>query len=349
MPAPLFDSKPTTSTHTCPSSPFEDIQQWASWRDSPAPPEPVVFHRRQSVSDLEHDFVKTLCYGDKFHSSIPVVRRNVADVGGGNGQWLLDLAENTPKHLKDDYVVFDISSAHFPHDSPDGVLFETHDVRQPFSSHFHRHFDVVHVRFLADHLRKDQLGTVLNNIIQIIKPGGYLQWQELDITDMWCVPSPESLGTLFGIAMMDRIESGLVWAAPMELLSAIMALRPSDASLRQSSCGAANPTPWAGYTLRLLSYQMISTAGHRSVEIKEWKTAFFSALIRKLVLRTADRMARRSAQQGGGKMGQKEKREGLLREAERLRAVAQGVEAEARRDELVLDGRLMWLVAQKST
>jgi hypothetical protein len=57
-------------------------------------------------------------------------------------------------------------------------------------------YDFVHVRLLVLAIEQSQLPLILRSILKMLKPGGYLQWDELDLVNMGVkkvdstVPSP---------------------------------------------------------------------------------------------------------------------------------------------------------------
>ncbi|KAI9375884.1 S-adenosyl-L-methionine-dependent methyltransferase [Aspergillus egyptiacus] len=131
----------------------------------------------------QHEFlVHTV--GGLIDSAIPLDRISaVADVGTGTGIWLID-ARNfleaqcaSPERY---FYGFDISSAQFPPHAPAGVEFSVQNILSPFPAEHHNRYDLVYVRMLVTAIKKEQYQDAVANLLTILKPGGYLQWLELD-------------------------------------------------------------------------------------------------------------------------------------------------------------------------
>ncbi|UKZ82806.1 hypothetical protein TrVFT333_010604 [Trichoderma virens FT-333] len=110
---------------------------------------------------------------------IPITpQTKIADLGTGTGVWLLDVATQVPPTVQLDG--FDISDEQFPHKSnvPDNVNFRITDALSKVPDDLLGKYDVVHIRYL---------GPIL------LKPGGYLQWEEGDLSPKkLCIKGPEA-------------------------------------------------------------------------------------------------------------------------------------------------------------
>lgn len=57
-------------------------------------------------------------------------------------------------------------------------------------------YDLVHIRLLVLAIEQSQLRLIIRNVLKMLKPGGFLQWDELDLVNMGVkkvdstVPSP---------------------------------------------------------------------------------------------------------------------------------------------------------------
>ena len=114
----------------------------------------------------------------------------VADIGTGTGAFLLDMASQS---AEGQYRGFDISSAHFP--SPDAlpkgvdISFLEQNILEPFPTDFNSYFDIAHLRLLSIAIANPQQGSdAISNVLQILRPGGWLQWVEGDIRSCGVVP-----------------------------------------------------------------------------------------------------------------------------------------------------------------
>ncbi|KAK0391596.1 hypothetical protein NLU13_1096 [Sarocladium strictum] len=131
--------------------------------------------------DAQH-LLWRLHQGYALHPSIPVTSGlRIAEVGTGTAMWLLDLATSLPRDVQ--LHGYDISSAQFPPPStlPKNIQlsilnsFETPPLRLV------GYYDVVHVRMWASNLRARDLGDLIQNISAMLKPGGFIQWEDADL------------------------------------------------------------------------------------------------------------------------------------------------------------------------
>jgi SAM-dependent methyltransferase len=112
----------------------------------------------------------------------------VADVACGTAIWLKALATELPQSTE--LHGFDIYPANFPPLStlPDNVQLHAQSTLDPFLEEFHGKFDLVHVRLLMYSLKKDEWITAIKNLTTILKPGGWLFWEESGYTSWVTLP-----------------------------------------------------------------------------------------------------------------------------------------------------------------
>ncbi|PKX88641.1 class I SAM-dependent methyltransferase [Aspergillus novofumigatus IBT 16806] len=119
--------------------------------------------------------------GYLLHPSIDVSRPDlaIADVGTGTGIWILDLLRQLPNAKLHG---FDISSEQYPAPGflPPNVSLSKLDILGEIPEEYRGKFDVVHARLLVQVV--NQAGSdpvpVIQNMMKLLKPGGYLQWEE---------------------------------------------------------------------------------------------------------------------------------------------------------------------------
>ncbi|KAL9118287.1 MAG: hypothetical protein Q9187_005171 [Circinaria calcarea] len=94
--------------------------------------------------------------------------------------WLLELAREVPASWT--LEGFDISAAQYPAVEylPSNVSLKTLDVYAKTSEDLIGRFDIVHIRAFTVVVRGEDTASLLKNVIAMLKPGGYLQWDEVD-------------------------------------------------------------------------------------------------------------------------------------------------------------------------
>ncbi|KAL7941077.1 S-adenosyl-L-methionine-dependent methyltransferase [Trichoderma barbatum] len=105
----------------------------------------------------------------------------IAEIGTGTGMWLLDVASQCPPTIQLDG--FDISGDQFPHKSalPNNVTLSIMDAFGQVPEELHGKYDVVHMRLWSCIIRSNETDQLIHHVTQLLKPGGYLQWDEADI------------------------------------------------------------------------------------------------------------------------------------------------------------------------
>ncbi|KAI0126778.1 hypothetical protein BJ170DRAFT_596347 [Xylariales sp. AK1849] len=108
----------------------------------------------------------------------------VADLATGTGVWLLDLYRSKELQGIDLRLRgYDISPSWFPHKAwvPDSVEFGCSDLLSDPPPELYGVFDVVHLRLVISLTMKGDPRRIIRHIQKVLKPGGLLQWDELDI------------------------------------------------------------------------------------------------------------------------------------------------------------------------
>ena len=115
------------------------------------------------------------------HPSIPNPEANprIADVATGTGFWLLDLASTLPTSVQLDG--FDITLTQAPPGVwlPKNINMSIWNVFEDVPKHLAGKFDIVHVRLLLLVVSNATVESVVRRLAELLKPGGYLQWDEL--------------------------------------------------------------------------------------------------------------------------------------------------------------------------
>ncbi|KAK6345616.1 hypothetical protein TWF718_007526 [Orbilia javanica] len=112
----------------------------------------------------------------------------IADVATGTGIWLTQLSELLPSTATLDG--FDITDRLFPDPSTlrQNVSFSLLNVLEPIPEILHEKYDVVHIRGLCLVLKTGEWDGVVKNVAKMIKPGGYLAWNETNPGSTQAIP-----------------------------------------------------------------------------------------------------------------------------------------------------------------
>ncbi|KGO76126.1 hypothetical protein PITC_006720 [Penicillium italicum] len=159
----------------------------------------------ENIGYLLHPSVR-----DKMH---PHAR--VADIATGTAAFLRNLAHDWPDAILHGY---DISTSLYPPNRtlPKNVTLYLLDARKDVPVSLYGQYDIVHVRLIAAGLTSSEWGRVVRNLSKLLKPGGAMQWEECDFTNVRHLPGrPDSttgaasaIGLMFQTAMKPRFEYG---------------------------------------------------------------------------------------------------------------------------------------------
>lgn len=107
----------------------------------------------------------------------------IADIATGTGRFLLRLRELYPNAILEGS---DISSALYPplSELPPNMTLTVLDIKKPVPEELHGKFDVVHVRMLVAGMLSKDWAPAVNNLSRMLKPGGFLQWEEGDFVGL---------------------------------------------------------------------------------------------------------------------------------------------------------------------
>ncbi|KAI0387253.1 hypothetical protein F5Y04DRAFT_286477 [Hypomontagnella monticulosa] len=138
-----------------------------------------------------------------YHPDIPIQAADlkIADVATGNGIWLQDVARN--KLSSAGFHGFDISLDQVGPKPwlPSNIHMHTWNIFEDPPEEFVGYFDIVHVRLITVVVKNNDPRPILTTLTKLLKPGGYLQWDEVDTigSSIKTVPgvSGENLDTLF--------------------------------------------------------------------------------------------------------------------------------------------------------
>ncbi|KAI2621224.1 hypothetical protein GGR54DRAFT_647264 [Hypoxylon sp. NC1633] len=117
----------------------------------------------------------------------------VADLGCGNGIWLIDLErELSKKGVSAQLDGFDVNPVLFPAAEflPQSVTLKKLDIlSRPLPQEMIGAYDIVHVRAFASIVASSNATPLLTTVTALLKPGGWLQWEE-SWADGFLIDSP---------------------------------------------------------------------------------------------------------------------------------------------------------------
>ncbi|GKZ76013.1 hypothetical protein AnigIFM56816_003474 [Aspergillus niger] len=146
-------------------------------------------HRSVIRLHVQH-FLWRQVFGYSIHPSIPTTPaalKKVVDVACGTALWLIDVAHefhHTNENLQLDGLDIDLTQA--PHSGwlPSNIHLDDWDLFTPVPQQLQEQYDLVHVRLLVLILSGLDPMPVIRRLFQLVKPGGYLQWDELNCANL---------------------------------------------------------------------------------------------------------------------------------------------------------------------
>ncbi|MCJ1236445.1 hypothetical protein MMC14_004426 [Varicellaria rhodocarpa] len=120
------------------------------------------------------------------HPTIPVPPKPIiADIAAGTAMWLIDIARELPEAQLEGFDI-DLTQAPHPQWLPSNVTMRKWNIFEDVPDHLVGKFDIVHVRLIVLVMSQDDTRIVIPNLLKMLKPCGYLQWDDLNCRDM-CV------------------------------------------------------------------------------------------------------------------------------------------------------------------
>lgn len=129
------------------------------------------------------------------HPSLSIPKEaHIADVATGTAIWLIHVAREYPIARLDG---FDINTSQAPPEQwlPPNITMKTWNIFDPVPDQMIGIYDVVHVRLLLLVVQKSDPRNILRNLIRMLKPGGYIQWDELNYPETYVRTSHSSRDT----------------------------------------------------------------------------------------------------------------------------------------------------------
>ena len=196
-------------------------------------------YRASARLTLQHHlWLETCAY--YLHPSIPSAKEQltIADVGTGTGIWLLGLAKSLP-HPPAYMCGLDISGDQFPRPEwmPSNIHFREHDVFDPAGppDDLLGAFDIVHIRLFVGVIKNNNPTELLDYCHKLLKPGGCLQWDDLDPARNQIARGVDPSASAEGMEMisrMTRTQKPTDWIAQLPATFAQCGFEVADVDLK---------------------------------------------------------------------------------------------------------------------
>ncbi|KAE8373314.1 hypothetical protein BDV26DRAFT_285208 [Aspergillus bertholletiae] len=138
--------------------------------------------------NLQHYLVVQL-FGYRIHPSIPTTNPQTCELpmlaqAQGKPIWLTDLAGELPKSVHLDAMDISFAATPLPEMLPSNMSLHQWDVKTDVPGHLVGCYDVIHLRFFAFVIQEHELDAILDRLLKLLKPGGYIQWTDIDISSL---------------------------------------------------------------------------------------------------------------------------------------------------------------------
>ncbi|KAK1984236.1 methyltransferase domain-containing protein [Colletotrichum cereale] len=182
-------------------------------------------------------------------------RPRIADIATGCGVWLTALADDVPP--RSELIGFDLDRLKLPPRPPTPPIppppmspplrpeqptldFREQDVLKPFPAELRGTFDLVHVRLLALGLKAGDWDGVLGRLHDLLKPGGWLLWEDTGDLYMRAFPPSRAYDEFWWASMKHDAKAGRDNLMPAALLKRLRKLGFQNCEQRVWSTWAAN-------------------------------------------------------------------------------------------------------------
>ncbi|KAJ5273242.1 hypothetical protein N7478_008367 [Penicillium angulare] len=122
-------------------------------------------------------------FGFNIHPDIPPGPEKIVDVACGSGLWMIDVARELPR-AQIDGLDIDLTQAPQPGWLPSNINLSHWDLFNDIPTGTEAKYNLVHVRLLVLVLSGLDPMPVIRRLFHLVKPGGYIQWDELDCVNM---------------------------------------------------------------------------------------------------------------------------------------------------------------------
>ncbi|KAJ6035863.1 hypothetical protein N7540_000142 [Penicillium herquei] len=136
----------------------------------------------------------------------------IADLACGNGIWLIDLETYlAKKNISAQLDGFDVNPVYFLDAAflPPSISLKQLDILvKPIPAELVGVYDVVHIRAFNSAIPDGNLEPVLSTALALLKPGGFIQWEETR-GDKWTVDGPAEVSKMASHGIVQLLQMGL--------------------------------------------------------------------------------------------------------------------------------------------
>jgi trans-aconitate methyltransferase len=134
----------------------------------------------------------------------------IVEVACGSAIWSIRVAKAYPRAQVDSS---DLSLEQTPPTAwlPSNVSLREWDMFTPPPSDLIGQCDLVHVRLVVLVVNEDNIGTFLHHLTSLLKPGGWLQWEDLDMPKTYVEKISDSLATPTLDQYTDILRTRFTW------------------------------------------------------------------------------------------------------------------------------------------
>lgn len=119
----------------------------------------------------------------------------IAEITAGTGLWLLDTAHDFPNAILDG-IDINLSRLPPPQWRPSNIhRLYNWNIFDEVPSELEERYDVIHLRLLLLTISGRDPGPVIKNVIKLLKPGGWIQWDDLSTAHTYVEKVDEELET----------------------------------------------------------------------------------------------------------------------------------------------------------
>lgn len=147
--------------------------------------------------NLQH-YLWQQAYGYYLHPDIPITKctSRIADVGTGSGIWLMDVARQLPQSMQLDGIDIDLSQCPPQEWLPSNVKLRQWDVFAEVPQDMVESYDIVCLRHFIMVVKDNDPAPLLQSVLKLLKPGGYLQWGEWNSAERRLVKKGSNASTV---------------------------------------------------------------------------------------------------------------------------------------------------------